>query len=170
MLNPGHTLGQISELTLVNPITAGEVETLRGVLHDLNRQRIFTAVGAIHFARLVIVTPPGGVIERDSYLLFVCCYDGDFALLVAALSDHLAAPLDAVWRHTRGWTAAQPVATFQAWVLAHVARANMAYTPYPLTTVPEIKRSLAIDNAVQDFFDVIRTVPEAQALLAALAK
>jgi hypothetical protein len=36
--------------------------------------------------------------------------------------------------------------------------------------VAEIKRCLAIDNAVQDFFDVIRTVPAAHTLLAALAK
>ena len=168
MPNPGFTLGQISELTLVAPILAGQAELLRATLQTLNRQRIFQPVEAIHFARFVIVTPPGGDVEHDSYLLFVCCYDGDFASLVPALVAQVATPLDAIWRHTPGWRGSTDAVTFQDWVLRHATRANMAYTPYPQATVPEIRKSLAIDYAVQDFFDQIRTLPAAAHLLKTL--
>ena len=41
MPNPGLTLGQITELTIVTPITAGQVELLRTTLQTLNTQRIW---------------------------------------------------------------------------------------------------------------------------------
>src|SRR4051794_27255687 len=169
MNNPGHTLGQVSELTLVNPIIAGQVEILRRVLHTLNEQRIFAPVTAIHFARFVIITPPGGDVEHDSYLMFTCNYDGDFELLVTGLAEQVTAPLDTIWSHTPGWTGCQPTATFELWVLDHVVRANMAYTPYAPATVKAIRKGLAVDAAVQELFDAIRTQPAAQDLLQALA-
>lgn len=168
MLNPGLTLGQITELTIVTPILAGQVELLRTTLQTLNKQRIFQPVEAIHFARYVIVTPPGGDVEHDSYLLFVSCYDGNFELLVKALAEHAAGALDAIWSHTPGWRGAGDAATLQAWILDHVNQASMAYTPYREATVKEIRKSLAVDYAVQDLFDTIRTEPAAAKLLQAL--
>jgi hypothetical protein len=168
MENPGHRLGQTCELTLVGKIIPGQVEILRGVLNTFSARRIFVPVEAIHFARFVIVTPPGADTEQGSYLLFTCNYDGDFEALLAALVTHLPGELDAVWGRTEGWPGLPTPAGFHAWALGHARRANMAYTPYPDATAAQIRKGLRLDEAVQELFDQIRTVPAAAHLLAAL--
>ena len=168
MENPGHRLGQTCEMTLVAKIVTGQVEILRGVLNGFSDARIFVPVEAIHFARFVIVTPPGADTESGSYLLFTCNYDGDYKALLAALVEHLPGELDSIWGRTEGWPGRPDEPTFHEWTMAHAHRANMAYTPYPDATAAQIRKGLRLDTAVQELFDEIRTVPAAAHLLAAL--
>lgn len=168
MGNPGHVLGQMSELTIVTDINVGKVAELRKRLQDLNKQRIFVVVETIHFARFVIVSPPGGDPETESFLLFNCTYDGEFERLVAELVLKLPNELSSIWSYTRDWQGMQQVEQFKAWVLKHAKRANLAYTPYPMATVKEIRKGLRVDNAAQELFDAIRSDPAAHNLLEAL--
>ena len=164
MGNPGLVIGQTSELTIVTDMNAGEVEVLRGVLQKLNEKRIFVVIETIHFARFVIVSPPG----EDPFLLFHCNYDGEFETLLAELVLKLPNELSSIWSHTRDWQGMQQVEQFKTWVLKHAKRALLAYTPYPMATVKEIRRGLRVDNAAQELFDAIRSDPAAHNLLEAL--
>ena len=168
MENPGHVLGQTSELTIVTDINAGQVEILRAVLQNLNEKRIFVAVETIHFARFVIISPPGEDPETESFLLFNCNYDGEFETLIAELVLKLPNELSSIWSHTRDWHGIQQVEQFKTWVLKHAKRANMAYTPYSMATAKQIRRGLRVDSATQELFDVIRGDPAAHSLLEAL--
>jgi len=69
--SPGKTSGQVTELTTIAPIKAGQLDSLRQVLRGVqdNPSAALQRIGTIHYARWVII-------DDGARLLFTSNFDG----------------------------------------------------------------------------------------------
>ena len=150
----GRTLGQVSELTILGKVVPGRVEPLRAALSDLRGRDVFDALGTVHFARWVVLTPDGD--QGAAYLLFTSNYDGPLDAYLADLVGRIPDVLAATWGNCQGWPGVVGLEEWTTFVRENAVTASMFFAAYPDASVAEIRRGLRIDTAVQDLLDAMQ--------------
>jgi hypothetical protein len=144
----GKTRGQVTELTTIAPIKAGQLDSLRAVLAGVenNPSAVLERIGTIHYARWVII-------DDGTRLLFTSNFDGTFDQYIDDFSELLAEGLDRVFGHCEGYPGARPVEPFKAYIRAHQFEAEVFYAAYPDATVRQVQRGLRVNEAFQQLLD-----------------
>jgi hypothetical protein len=138
----------------------------------------FARLGAVHFARLVVL--PG--LERQDadqpaddlggpYLMFSAFFDGERDALLAELCEAMPDEADRVWRHCRGYPGhpGRQGATFRAWLERHRVPATAIFGAYPDATVADVRAALAFRERFRDFAFGLEAARTGKAAFAAFA-
>jgi hypothetical protein len=140
----GKTVGQVTELTAIAPIRAGQLDSLRQVLQGVqaNPSRVLARIGTIHYARWVII-------DEGERLLFTSNFDGTWDQYIDDFSEYLAEGLDRIFGHCEGYPGARPVEGLKAYIREHEIEANVYYAAYPDATVKQVQKGLRVLGAVE---------------------
>ena len=152
-VRPGLSVGPTSEFSLFFRVKAGEGETLRTALRDLQETPGYRpgdygiAIATIHEARFVLF-------DDDTRLAFLTSFDGSWDAYMDDFftSGPTLALFDAIFRHVEGYEGLPDLAAVRAFVLdAQVTAA--AYARNYGGTVKEIRKALRVNDAFQRVLD-----------------
>jgi hypothetical protein len=140
----GKTVGQVTELTAIAPIKAGQLDSLRRVLRGVqaNPSQALEGIGTIHYARWVII-------DEGKRLLFTSNFDGTWDQYIDDFSEYLAEGLDHIFGHCEGYPGARPVEGLKAYIREHEIEADVYYAAYPDATVKQVQKGLRLLGAVE---------------------
>jgi hypothetical protein len=152
-VRPGLSAGPASEFSLFFHVKAGEGESLRTALHDLQETPGYRpgdygmAIGTIHEARFVLF-------DDDTRLAFITSFDGSWD---AYMDDFFTSGptlglFDVIFRHVEGYEGLPDLAAVRAFVLGAQVTAA-AYARNYGGTVKEIRKALRVNDAFQRVLD-----------------
>ena len=160
----GLRYGQISELTVVVPLKAGGVESLRAKLKTVdNGSGRFTgadAVGTLHDMRFVILAD-------SNTLLFATTYDGDWDSYIADFATKIPDAMDYFFSDVDGWPGIHSPAVYD-FIAQHQIPADAWYVAYPDETVTSIRNAVKLRNALNVLFDAASADPKLRDALSVL--
>ena len=150
---PGRMVGPTSEFSLFFRVKAGEGQTVRDALHDLQKTPGYRpgdygmAVQTIHEARFVLF-------DDDTRLAFVTSFDGPWD---AYMEDFFTSGptlelFDAIFRHVEGFDGLPDLAALRAFIL-EAEEAAAAYARNYGGTVKEIRKAQRVNAAFQRVLD-----------------
>lgn len=150
---PGSSVGPTTEFSLFFRVKAGEGETVRAALRDLQGTPGYRpgdygmAVSTIHEARFVLF-------DDDTRLAFITSFDGPWD---AYMEDFFTSGptlelFDVVFRHTEGYDGLPDLAALKAFILGAEQTAAAYQRNYP-GTVKEIRKALRVNEAFQRVLD-----------------
>jgi hypothetical protein len=131
------TIGQVTELTVITPISEGKANNLRDVLNaiQVNPDSPIKRISSIHYARWVIF-------DNDSRLLFTSNFDGTWEKYLRDFVELAAEGLDKIWSNCVDYPGAKPYEAFAKYVRAHQVETNLFYAAYPDASVPTVIKAL----------------------------
>ena len=131
------THGQVTELTVITPITEGRADILRQVLQavDGSPDSPIKRISTIHYARWVIF-------DNDTRLLFTSNFDGTWEKYLRDFVELAPDGLDNIWGNCVGYPGAQPYEGFRDYVRAHQIPTDLFYAAYPDVTVKHVFKAL----------------------------
>ena len=143
-----------TELTLINNIIPGKLETLKQVLAvigDPNRPSLIAPIGTIHFARWVII-------DNGTRLLFTSNFDGSWEDYLDDFIEKLSEGLDRIWCNCEGYPegGAKEEAKFKQWVRDHQTKAELFYSAYPEHTVQDVLKALRVRTKFEELLDELQ--------------
>ena len=152
-VRPGLSVGPTSEFSLFFRVKAGEGETLRTALRDLQETPGYRpgdygmAVATIHEARFVLF-------DDDTRLAFLTSFDGSWDAYMDDFftSGPTLALFDVVFRHVEGYEGLPDLQALKAFILGAEETAA-AYQRNYGGTVKEIRRALRVNDAFQRVLD-----------------
>src|SRR6476469_6466929 len=150
---PGVTVGPTSEFSLFFRVQAGDGESLRAALHDLQDTPGYRpgdygmAVSTIHEARFVLF-------DDDTRMAFITSFDGPWD---AYMEDFFTSGptlelFDVIFRHTEGYEGLPDLGALKAFILGAEETAG-AYQRNYGGTVKEIRKALRVNEAFQRVLD-----------------
>jgi hypothetical protein len=150
---PGLRVGPTSEFSLFFHVKAGEGESLRGALRDLQSTPGYrpgdyeVAILTIHEARFVLF-------DDDTRLAFMTSFDGPWD---AYMEDFFTSGptlelFDVIFRHVEGYEGLPDLAAVKAFILGAQETAGGYARNYP-GTVKEIRKALRVNEAFQRVLD-----------------
>ena len=150
---PGASVGPTTEFSLFFRVKAGEGETVRAALRDLQETPGYRpgdygmAVSTIHEARFVLF-------DDDTRLAFITSFDGPWD---AYMEDFFTSGptlnlFDVIFRHTEGYEGLPDLATLKAFIAGAEQTAAAYQRNYP-GTVKEIRKALRVNEAFQRVLD-----------------
>src|SRR3954471_11710562 len=150
---PGVSVGPTSEFSLFFRVKAGEGESLRAALRDLQETPGYRpgdygmAIKTIHEARFVLF-------DDDRQLAFITSFDGPWDAYMEDFftSGPTLALFDLVFRHTDGYAGLPDRAALKAFVL-DAEETAAAYQRNYGGTVKEIRKALRVNEAFQRVLD-----------------
>jgi len=146
--SPGKTSGQVTELTTIAPIKAGQLDSLRQVLRGVqeNPSAALQRIGTIHYARWVII-------DDGARLLFTSNFDGTWDRYIEDFSEHLAEGLDRIFGHCEGYPGARPLGPFKDYIRTHQTQADVFYAAYPEADVRRVRKGLRVLSAFEQLLE-----------------
>src|SRR5215204_3657836 len=152
-VRPGAMVGPTSEFSLFFRVKAGEGESLRAALRDLQETPGYrpgdygVAIATIHEARFVLF-------DDDTRLAFMTSFDGPWDAYMEDFftSGPTLALFDAVFRHVEGYDGLPDVAAVKAFVLG-AQQTAAAYARNYGGTVKEIRKAERVNAAFQQVLD-----------------
>jgi hypothetical protein len=150
---PGLRVGPTSEFSLFFRVKAGEGQTVRDALHDLQNTPGYRpgdygmAVQTIHEARFVLF-------DEDTRLAFVTSFDGPWDAYMEDFftSGPTLALFDAVFRHVEGYDGLPDLAALRAFIL-EAEETAAAYARNYGGTVKEVRKAQRVNAAFQQVLD-----------------
>ena len=150
---PGVSVGPTTEFSLFFRVKAGEGETMRAALRDLQGTPGYRpgdygmAVSTIHEARFVLF-------DDATRLAFITSFNGPWD---AYMEDFFTSGptlelFDVVFRHTEGYGGLPDLAALKAFILGAEQTAAAYQRNYP-GTVKEIRKALRVNEAFQRVLD-----------------
>lgn len=148
--------------TALFPIKPGEhAEQLRGHLRSLDKQvngSPLSKVPIVHMARFVIVDqmpyqglPADSDVLNSAYLLFLCEFDGSSSdLLARELVQNIAAEVETIWRHCRGFPGTQSVDRLADYFQRCSVETTLFLADRPMESVQDILRALTYKRKFSD--------------------
>src|ERR687890_2479184 len=152
-VRPGLSVGPTSEFSLFFRVKAGEGETLRTALRDLQETPGYRpgdygiAIATIHEARFVLF-------DDDSRLAFVTSFDGPWDAYMEDFftSGPTLGLFDVIFRHTEGYAGLPDRAALRSFILGAQGTAA-AYARNYGGTVKEIRKAQRVNEAFQRVLD-----------------
>jgi len=152
-VRPGLSVGPTSEFSLFFRVKAGEGETLRAALRDLQETPGYrpgdygVAIATIHEARFVLF-------DDDTRLAFMTSFDGSWDAYMDDFftSGPTLALFDAVFQHVEGYEGLPDLQAVKAFVLGAQVTAA-AYARNYGGTVKEIRKGSRVNDAFQRVLD-----------------
>lgn len=155
-------LGTASEVTLITPIKKGRIEgeyrtyrqRLQDVLDDLRQRELeakptpISVIRQIHFARWVILPPPGG--GDGGSLLFTSNFDGEMKFYFRNFALDLTDDIDRVWENCEGYPGARDFDRLWQYVKEHQIETTAFYDAYRTLTVPQISKLEELKSSFDD--------------------
>jgi len=131
------TIGEVTELTLITPITKGKAPQLREVLRatQVSPNSPIKKISTIHFARWVIF-------DNDTRLLFTSNFDGSWLDYLRDFSVLTPDGLDQIWGNCDDYPGARNFDQFTAWVRRFQIPVDLFYPAYPDATVKDVLQAL----------------------------
>src|SRR3954453_16405607 len=150
---PGLRVGPTSEFSLFFRVKAGEGQTVRDALHDLQKTPGYRpgdygmAVKTVHEARFVLF-------DEDTRLAFVTSFDGPWDAYMEDFftSGPALALFNVFFRHTEGYGGLPDQAAVKSFVLG-AQRTAAAYARNYGGTVKEIRKAQRVNEAFQRVLD-----------------
>jgi hypothetical protein len=146
---PSEDLVAQNQLTLVTVVRPDRLPQLEAVLEviDLYARRLaeqgsLVGIRTIHTVRWALL-------DGGKRLLLASNYDGPWENYIDEFAELILSGLDAIWESSYGFPelGAQDVAAFKHFLRCHQAPANVFYSAYPRTTVPNILDRLQSEQA-----------------------
>lgn len=131
------TIGKVTELTLITPITKGKAPQLRQILQGIQvtPDSPIKKISTIHFARWVIF-------DNDTRLLFTSNFDGTWIDYLRDFSVLAPDGLDLIWSNCDGYPGARNFDAFTGWVRSYQIKVDLFYPAYPNATVKDVLQAL----------------------------
>jgi hypothetical protein len=133
-------------VTAVRPDRLPQLEAVLEVI-DLYARRLaeqgsLVGIRTIHTVRWALL-------DGGKRLLMASNYDGSWENYIDEFAELILSGLDAIWESSYGFPelGAQDVAAFKHFLRCHQAPANVFYSAYPRTTVPNILDRLQSEQA-----------------------
>ena len=150
---PGVMVGPTSEFSLFFRVKAGEAESLRAALKDLQQTPGYRpgdygmAIKTIHEARFVLF-------DDDTRLAFITSFDGPWDAYMEDFfnSGPTLALFDLIFKHTEGYGGLPDLAAEKAFILSAQKSAAAYARNYP-GTVKEIRKRERVNAAFQRVLD-----------------
>ena len=150
---PGVSVGPTSEFSLFFRVKAGEGESLRAALSDLQQTPGYRpgdygmAIKTIHEARFVLF-------DDDTRLAFITSFDGPWDAYMEDFftSGPTLALFDVIFRHTEGYDGLPDLAAVKAFVFG-AQQTAAAYARNYGGTVKEIRKAQRVNAAFQRVLD-----------------
>jgi hypothetical protein len=140
--------GNVSELTLIAPITEGGAKRLRGLLQLLEGNfRGADLVGTVHDMRFVFL-------DNDTKVLFTTAYDGDWDPYIDDFVTKIPDYLDLLFCNVEGWPGIHSP-SIKDWIVKHQIPASSWYVANPNLSVVETRRLERVGKALDEFLDKI---------------
>jgi hypothetical protein len=140
--------GNVSELTMIAPITESGAKRLRGLLQVLGgRFRGADLVGTLHDMRFVFL-------DNDTRLLFATAYDGEWDAYIDDFVTKIPDYLDLLFCNVEGWPGIHSPSA-KDWIVAHQITADAWYVAHPDLTVAETRRLKRVGKALDEFLDKV---------------
>ena len=144
---PGLTVGPTSEFSLFFRVKAGQGESLRAALNDLQQTPGYrpgdynVAIATIHEARFVLF-------DDDTRLAFVTSFDGPWDAYMEDFftSGPTLALFDVIFRHAEGYDGLPDLAAVKAFILS-AQQSAAAYARNYGGTVKEIRKAQRVNAA-----------------------
>jgi hypothetical protein len=152
-VRPGLMVGPTSEFSLFFRVKAGQGETVRAALRNLQESPGYRpgdygmAIATIHEARFVLF-------DDDTRLAFITSFDGPWDAYMEDFftSGPTLALFDAVFQHVEGYDGLPDLQAVKAFVLG-AEQAAAAYQRNYRGTVKEIRKALRVNDAFQRVLD-----------------
>jgi len=150
---PGITVGPTSEFSLFFRVKAGEGESLRAALNDLQQTPGYRpgdygmAITTIHEARFVLF-------DDDTRLAFITSFDGPWDAYMEDFftSGPTLSLFDVIFRHSEGYEGLPDLAAVKAFILS-AQQSAAAYARNYGGTVKEIRKAQRVNAAFQRVLD-----------------
>jgi hypothetical protein len=152
-VRPGLMVGPTSEFSLFFRVKAGQGETVRAALRNLQESPGYRpgdygmAIATIHEARFVLF-------DDDTRLAFITSFDGPWDAYMEDFftSGPTLALFDAVFQHVEGYDGLPDLQAVKAFVLG-AEQTAAAYQRNYGGTVKEIRKALRVNDAFQRVLD-----------------
>ena len=150
---PGLSVGPTSEFSLFFRVKAGQGESVRAALRDLQESPGYRpgdygmAIATIHEARFVLF-------DDDARLAFITSFDGSWDAYMDDFftSGPTLALFDAIFQHVEGYEGLPDLHAVKAFVLG-AEQTAAAYQRNYGGTVKEIRKALRVNDAFQRVLD-----------------
>jgi hypothetical protein len=150
---PGVMVGPTSEFSLFFRVKAGQSESLRAALQELQQTPGYRpgdygmAIKTIHEARFVLF-------DGDTRLAFITSFDGPWDAYMEDFfnSGPTLALFDLIFKHTEGYSGLPDLAAEKAFILGAQQSAAAYARNYP-GTVKEIRKAQRVNAAFQRVLD-----------------
>src|SRR3954454_20203397 len=150
---PGVRVGPTSEFSLFFRVKAGEADSLRAALADLQQTPGYRpgdygmAIATIHEARFVLF-------DDDTRLAFITSFDGPWDAYMEDFftSGPTLALFDVIFRHAEGYDELQDRAVLKSFVLG-AQQTAAAYARNYGGTLKEIRKARRVNAAFQQVLD-----------------
>jgi hypothetical protein len=145
----GSRLGQVSELTIIVPLTPGGAQRLRTFLRLLhgNLARGVDPIGTVHDMRFVFL-------DNDTKMLFATTYDGDWDAYIDDFATKIPDYLDIIDSAWEGWPGIRSPEA-KDYLARHQVSAEGWYVAHPDLTVEEPRRLKRVGQALDEFLDKV---------------
>jgi hypothetical protein len=149
------TIGKVTELTLITPITDGKAGQLRQVLQALQIKpdSPIKKISTIHFARWVIF-------DDDTRLLFTSNFDGNWLDYLRDFSTLAPDGIDLIWGNCDGYPGARQFDEFTAWVRENQVKVDLFYPAYPEATVKDVLKALDWKAKTENYLRELQKPPQ----------
>jgi hypothetical protein len=138
--------GNVSELTLIAPITEAGAKRLRGLLQLLEGNfRGADLVGTVHDMRFVFL-------DNDTKLLFATAYDGDWDPYIDDFATKIPDYMDLLFSNVEGWPGIHSPSV-KEWIVKHQIPAEAWYVANPNLSVVQARRLERVGKALDEFLD-----------------
>jgi hypothetical protein len=152
-VRPGLMVGPTSEFSLFFRVKAGQGETVRAALRNLQESPGYRpgdygmAIATIHEARFVLF-------DDDTRLAFITSFDGPWDAYMEDFftSGPTLALFDAIFQHVEGYDGLPDLQAVKAFVLG-AEQTAAAYQRNYGGTVKEIRKALRVNDAFQRVLD-----------------
>lgn len=144
--------GQISELTVIVPLKAGDAGAgmLRKILGAAGPgMPAAGVVGTLHDMRFVIL-------DNDTKLLFATTYDGDWDSYISTFASKIPVPMDTFFSVVEGWPGINSPDVYD-FIAKYQVPATGWFVAYPDETVDSIKKALKVRDALSVLFNAAST-------------
>jgi hypothetical protein len=161
--------GKAFGLTAFFPILEGHEDDLQAHLDGLDPAASpLSGLSQVHMSRLLIIRdlvyqgPPQVPETLDSaYLVFTGSFDGALDPFLRDLAA-LGAPIDAIFRHTRGFPGTADPAAFATWAATHRRANGYFLSPWPFATVQDVQESLRVQAGFGELVSQSRELDDAE--------
>ena len=151
--HPGISVGPTSEFSLFFHVRAGQGESIRAALRDLQETPGYRpgefnlAIATIHEARFVLF-------DEDTRLAFITSFDGPWDAYMEDFftSGPTLGLFDVIFRHVEGYEGLPDLAAVQTFILG-AQQTAAAYARNYGGTVKEIRKSQRVNKAFQQVLD-----------------
>ena len=139
--------GEISELTVIAPLSPGGAARLRAALNLVGDSGLIDRVGTLHDLRFVFL-------DNDTKMLFATAYDGDWDVYINDFATKIPAYMDLLFSAVPDWPGIHDPSVKDV-IAKYQVQATRWSVACPDLTVVETRRLERLGKAVDEFLDKV---------------